>query len=161
MRKLGLARHTGGDVLRDDGTLEDPGRDVYRNTRVRYVDDTADPALYRGRPDYDVRLLVCIAASLQVIDGVEAGLPVGNGEIQIVLRVVFADPDALEDEEAGVPGLEMAQLEDRHVGGTVHAVLLHAALDQLDAEVYVPGHLDSSAEGDLAVPLREVQVAHR
>src|ERR671917_2869219 len=45
--------------------------------------------------------------------------------------------------------------------GTIHGVLLHAALDQLDAEVYVAGHLDGPAEGNLAVPLREVQVPQR
>src|SRR5215207_5030008 len=161
MRKLGLTRHPGGNVLRDDGALEDPGREVDRDTRVRYVDDASDPALYRGRPDYDVGLLVRIATILQVLDGVHTGLPVGDSEVHIVLAIVLADPDALEDEVAGVPRLEAAQLEDRHVRGAIHGVLLHAALDQLDTEVYVSGHLYGPAEGDLAVPLREVQVPHR
>src|SRR5215217_2564180 len=161
MRKLGLTRHPGGNVLRDDGALEDPGREVDRDTRVRYVDDASDPALYRGRPDYDVGLLVRIATILEVLDGVQTGLPVGDSEVHIVLAIVLADPDALEDEVAGVPRLEAAQLEDRHVRGAIHGVLLHAALDQLDTAVYVAGHLDGPAEGDLAVPLREVQVPHR
>src|SRR3712207_2908113 len=119
MRQLGLARHPGGNVLRDDGTLEDLGREVERDARVRYVDDAADPALYRGRPDYDVGLLVGVAACLEVLDGVQAGLPVGDREIQVMLGIVLADPDTLEDQEAGVPGLEVAKFEDRHVRGTI------------------------------------------
>src|SRR5829696_7567254 len=161
MRGLGLMYHPGGNVLRDYGALEDLGRDVERDARVRYVDDTADSALYGGRPDYDVGLLVRVATCLQVLDGVQAGLSVSDGEVQVVLGIVLADPDALEDQEAGVPGLEVAKLEDRHVRGAVQCVPLHAALDQLDAEVYVAGHLDGPAEGDLTVPLREVQVPHR
>ena len=50
MRKLGLTRHPGSNVLRDYGTLEDPGREVDRDARVRYVDDPSNPALYRGVP---------------------------------------------------------------------------------------------------------------
>src|SRR4051794_28948046 len=161
MRELGLGRHPGGHVLRDNGALEDPGRQVDRDARVRYVDDASNPALYRGRPDYDVGLLVRIAARLEVTDGVQTGLPVSDCEVHIVLAIVLAYRDALEDEVAGVPGLEAAQLENWHVRGAIHGVLLHAALDQLDTEVYVSGHLDGPAEGDLAVPLREVQVPHR
>src|SRR5215203_1586223 len=161
MRELGLARHPGGHVLRDDGALEDPGREVDRDARVRYVDDASNPALYRGRPNYDVRLLVCVAARLEVIDSVQTGLSVSDSEVHIVLAIVLANRDALEDKVAGVPGLEAAQLEHWHVRGAIHGVLLHAALDQLDTEVYVSGHLDGAAEGDLAVPLREVQVPHR
>src|SRR5215204_1849989 len=161
MRELGLARHPGGHVLRDDGALEDPGREVDRDARVRYVDDASNPALYRGRPNYDVRLLVRVAARLEVIDSVQTGLPVSDSEVHIVLAIVLADRDALEDEVAGVLGLEAAQLEHWHVRGAIHGILLHAALDQLDTEVYVSGHLYGPAEGDLAVPLREVQVPHR
>src|SRR5215211_5407205 len=161
MRELGLTHQPGGHVLRDDGALEDPGREVDRDARVRYVDDASNPALNRGRPNYDVRLLVRVAARLEVIDSVQTGLPVSDSEVHIVLAIVLADRDALEDEVAGVLGLEAAQLEHWHVRGAIHGVLLHAALDQLDTEVYVSGHLDGAAEGDLAVPLREVQVPHR
>src|SRR5215213_9451921 len=161
MSELGLTRQPGGNVLRDDGALEDPGREVDRDARVRYVDDASNPALYRGCPNYDVRLLVCVAARLEVIDSVQTGLSVSDSEVHIVLAIVLADRDALEDEVAGVLGLEAAQLEHWHVRGAIHGVPLHAALDQLDTEVYVSGHLDGPAEGDLAVTLREVQVPHR
>src|SRR3712207_1214616 len=161
MRKLALARHPARNFLRDNGALEDSGRQVDRDARVRYVDDTADPTLYRSRPDYDVRLLVRIAARLEVLDGVQTGVPVSDSEVQIVLAIVLVDRDALEDEVVGVLGLEEAYLENWHVGGTGQTVLLHGALDQLDTEVYVSGHLYGPAEGDLAVTLREVQVPHR
>src|SRR5215208_421096 len=123
MRQLGLMYHPGGNVLRDDGALEDLGREVERDARVRYVDDTADPALYRGRPDYDVGLLVRVATSLEVLDGVQAGLSVGDGEVQVVLGIVLADPDALEDQEAGVPGLRWLSSKIGMCVGRVRAYL--------------------------------------
>ena len=46
-------------------------------------------------------------------------------------------------------------------GFGVDAVLVHAVLDQVDAEVDEPAHLDRAAERDLAVALGEVQVAAR
>src|SRR5215208_956128 len=83
MRKPGLARHPARNFLRDDGALEDSGRQVDRDTRVRYVDDTADPTLYRSRPDYDVGLLVRVATRLEVLDGVQTGVPVSDSEVYV------------------------------------------------------------------------------
>ena len=74
-----------------------------------------------------------------------------------MLLALLVDGDAFEHHVAGVVGLERAGLEDR----VDHGVLLHAALDDVHPQVEVAGHLDRAAEGDLAVALREVDVAHR
>ena len=70
--------------------------------------------------------------------------------------MVSSHGHADEGEELAVPRFDAARDEHRV---RRDAVLLHAALDEVDAEVDVPAHLDGAAEGDLAVTLGEVQVA--
>ena len=52
--------------------------------------------------------------------------------------------------------IDWADLEQR-VG---QSVFVDAALDDIDMQMDPSGHLDGSAEGDFAIPLREVVVAH-
>src|SRR5918994_919322 len=160
-REVPFPHRPGGYVRRTDVAFEDLGGEVQRTADVRDVDDAANPALYRGRPEQDVRLLVGVAAVLEILDGVQASLPEGDVGVQGELVAVLVNRDALEDQEVRVPGLEVTQLEDRHVLVAGHSVLLHAALYELHPEFDEARHLDGAAEGDLAIPLREVQVAHR
>ena len=69
----------------------------------------------------------------------------------------FVHGNAFEDEVAIVVRLDRAGLED----GIHDPVFLHAALDEADAQVEVTGHFNRAAEGDFAVALREMDVAHR
>ena len=101
-RSLGLAPGAGRDLRREDGALEDLGRQVDRDARVRYVHDAADPALNRGGPEDDVGLLVGVAVLLAVRDAVQAGLPVGLREVQLALGGVLRYPDAVGNGVAGV-----------------------------------------------------------
>src|SRR5581483_5828838 len=117
--------------------------------------DAADPAFDGGRAQEEIRLLARVPPRLQVLDRVEAGTPVRDGGVHVMLPVALhAHPD--EGKERRVPRLDRPGEEDG-VGGD--AVLAHAALDEVDAEVDVAADLDRPAEGDLAVALGEMQVA--
>ena len=74
-----------------------------------------------------------------------------------MLLALLVDRDALEDQIVVVVRRDRRRLEDR----ILDAVFRHAILDDLDLEMQPAGHLDGAAEGDLAVALAEVQVAHR
>src|SRR5215211_7891566 len=140
-----------------DVEVEDGRRHIQRAAGVGDVDDAADPALDRGRAEQQIRLLTGVAEGLEVLDGVQAGPLVGQGGVHVVVGVgvvVHRDPD--ERHELAVARLDPARQEDR-VGAD--PVLRHPALDQVDTEVDEPAHLDRAAEGDLAVPLAEVEVA--
>src|SRR3712207_4498433 len=142
---------TGPDVL-----VEDLRRQEDRAAGVGDVHHTADAALDRRGAEDQVGLLAGVAPLLQVADGVQAGVAVGQRRVHVDVRVVaVVDRDADEREELGVARLHPARHEDR-VGGD--AVGLHAALDEVDVEVDEAAHLDGAAEVDLAVPLAEVQV---
>ncbi len=102
-----------------------------------------------------VSLLAAVAELLEVVDGVHAGLLVGQRDVEIALRAVVLDRDALEHQVVRVVRIDRPRLEH----GLADAVLVAAALDEIDVHVDPAGHLDRAAEGDLAVALREVQVA--
>src|SRR5215211_3732947 len=137
--------------------VEYGGGHVERAAGVGDVDDAADAPLDRGRAEQQVGLLTRVAELLQVLDGVQARPLVGQGGVHVVVGVgVVVDRDADERDELAVARLDPTRQEDR-VGGD--PVLLHAALDQVDAEVDEAAHLDGAAEGDLPVALAEVEVA--
>ena len=52
--------------------------------------------------------------------------------------------------------IDWADLEQR----VCQSVFCHATLDDIDMQMDPSGHLDSTAEGDFTIPLREVVVAH-
>src|SRR5215218_2132582 len=151
---VGLAWAVGGG---SDVEVEDRRRHVQRAAGVGDVDDAADPALDGSRAEQQVGLLAGVAEGLEVLDGVQAGPLVGQGGVHVVVGVgVVVDRDPDERDELAVARLDPTRQEDR-VGAD--PVLLHAALDQVDAEVDEAAHLDGAAEGDLPVALAEVQVA--
>jgi hypothetical protein len=77
-------------------------------------------------------------------------------EIEL-LSADFVDRDAFEDQIFRKARFNRARLENR-IGNTVFR---DAAFDQVDADIDPAGHLDSPAEGDLAITLRPVDIAHR
>src|SRR4029077_11803785 len=80
-----------------------------------------------------------------------------NVHIEIVLLAGLIDRDAFEDEIILVVRRDRRRLEDR----ILDAVFGDTVLDDFDFEMQPAGHLDRAAEGDLAVALAEVQIAHR
>src|SRR3954453_14801405 len=88
--------------VRPDVELEDGGRDVQRYAGVRDVNDAAHPAFDRRRADDRISLLARVAEVLQIIDGVKAGLPIGDGNVEIMLIAVVVHRKPLEDEELGI-----------------------------------------------------------
>ena len=110
-----------------------------------------------GRSPQDgVGLCAAVAKLLEVFDGVQAGLAVGDVDVEIQLLALLVHRDAFEDQVVVVDRLDWAGLEDR----VLDAVLGHAALDQGDFHVHPSGHFNGAAEGDFTVALAEVQVAH-
>src|SRR5206468_6597893 len=107
--------------------------------------------------EQQVGLLARVAELLEILDRVQARAAVGDRGIHVVVlaaRLVHGHAD--EGQELAIPWLDPAG--DEH-GVRLQAVLVHAVLDEVDTEVDVPAHLDGSAEGDLAVTLREVEIA--
>src|SRR6218665_2181890 len=147
-------RACGGGV---DVEIENLRGQPQRGTGIGHVHHAADMALHRCGAEDGVRLRAAVAKLLQVLDGVQAGLAVGDGHVQVMLFTRFVYRDAFKDQIVLVAGGDRAGLEDR----IFDAVLDHAAFDQADLHVYPASHLDCTAEGDFAVALTEVQVADR
>ena len=75
--------------------------------------------------------------------------------IQVALLAIEGDGRARESEPFGVLRLGLLWHED---GVFLHAVLVHAALDDVHVQVDEATHFDATTEGDLAIALGEVQV---
>ena len=75
----------------------------------------------------------------------------------VLLAFKFIDGDSFEHQVVVVVGFHRAGFEH----GIDHPILGHAALDDLHMEIEVAGHLDGATEGDLTIPLGEVDVTHR
>src|SRR6188768_3039766 len=93
-RRYGAGGRTvrvGGDV-----EIEDLGRDGQSGASVGNIDDAADPAFNRGGAQDGVRLSARVAELLQVLDRIQAGAPVGDVHVQVMLRTAFIDRDAFE-----------------------------------------------------------------
>ena len=88
----------------------------------------------------------------------QAGPLIGQVRVQVALLAVQGHRGSGEGQPLAELRVGGARHEDRVLAD---AVGVHAALDQVDVQVDEPAHLDGAAEGDLAVALREVQVAHR
>jgi hypothetical protein len=87
---------------RHEIAVEDVGRQPERGTGVGYVDHAGDVPLDRRRAEDRVGLSPGIAELLKMLDRVEAGLPVGDMHVEIVLLALFVDGDALQ------PAISMA-----------------------------------------------------
>src|ERR1700722_3359736 len=142
---------------RHDVEVEDFRREVQRCAGIRNIDDAADMALHRGNTENGVGLRTGIAELLQILDRIQAGLTIGDVNVEIMLLALFVDRDAFEDQIILVVRRDRRRLEDR----ILDAVFGDAVLDDLDLQMQPAGHLDRAAEGDFAVALAEMQVAHR
>ena len=110
----------------------------------------------RGSQDR-IGLRTGIAELLEVLDRVQAGLPIGDMHVEVMLLALLVDRDAFEDQIVFVVRRDRRRLEYR----ILDAVFRYAVLDDVDLDMQPARHLDRAAEGDLAVALAEMQVAHR
>src|SRR4051794_21723730 len=86
-------------TLRQEIPIKDRQGDADRDSTVGDVDHAANPAVDGCRSKEQVRLLEAPAHGWhQVVDGVEAGLAVGDGGVHVVVAPVL-DADALEGDE--------------------------------------------------------------
>lgn len=143
--------------LRPDIKIKDIHRQRQRGARIGDVHDARDMPLHGRAAQQEVDLVVVVAVAAEVLDGAEAGLAVRDGRVEVVLFSLLVDREALEGEVAAGSelGFHGARVEER--GFEAH--LGHAVLQDSEFERDDPRHLDGAAEGDLPVPLREVQVA--
>src|ERR1700728_1417865 len=110
----------------------------------------------RGAQD-GVGLSGRIAELCQVLDRVQTGLAISNMNVEVVLLALLVDRDAFEDQIIIVCRNYLRGFEDR----ILDSVFVHAAFNEVDLQVDPSSHLDGATEGDLAVTLAEVKVAHR
>ncbi|SKZ14402.1 Uncharacterised protein [Mycobacteroides abscessus subsp. abscessus] len=83
---------------------------------------------------------------------------VGEVGVEVALLAVERHRRTREGDPLRVLRIGVAGHEDCVLGD---AVGLHAALDQVDVQIDEAAHFDGPAEGDLAVALREVEIAER
>src|SRR5258708_16966278 len=81
---------------RHDVEIEYFCRQPQGRTGVGHVDNAGDVALARSRSQDRIGLRAGIAELLQVLDRVQAGLPVGDMHIEVVLPALLVDRDTLE-----------------------------------------------------------------
>ncbi len=144
----------------DDGMMSKSKisrRQPQRGAGVGHVDHAGDVALARRGAQDRIGLRAGIAELLEILDRVQAGLPVGDVDVEVMLLAVLVDRDAFEDQIVLVVRRDRRRLEH----GILDAVFGDAVLDDVDLDVQPAGHFDGAAEGDLAVALAEVQIAHR
>ena len=72
-----------------DIEFEDIGGKPECGAGIRDIDDTADVTLYGGGTQDGIGLCAGVTEFLQILDGVQAGLPVCNVHIQIMLFALF------------------------------------------------------------------------
>mmetsp|Transcript_20753 Transcript_20753/g.67150 ORF Transcript_20753/g.67150 Transcript_20753/m.67150 type:complete len:531 (-) Transcript_20753:214-1806(-) len=153
-----------GARLGPDVLVEDCQGDGESGDRIWHVDDARDATLTGAARQEQVDLLLGIAKVGQVLDAVQHRPLVGQRRVEEVLFALLIDGDAFKDQELGIARLQRPNLEDwvdaewRWPDRRQH---LHASFDDRDLELKEARHLDCTAEGDLAVALREVHVAHR
>ena len=110
----------------------------------------------RGAEDR-VGLGAGVAELLQVLDRVEAGLAIGDVDVEVVLLALLVDRDAFEDQVIVV-------VRPIGLGLKIGFLMPYFAMPPLISstlQMQPARHLDGAAEGDLAVALGEVEVAHR
>ena len=78
--------------------VEDLGRQPQRGAGVGDIDHARDVALHRRRSQDGVGLRARVAELGQIFDGVQAGLPVGDVNVEVVLLALLVDRDAFEDQ---------------------------------------------------------------
>src|SRR4029079_16753953 len=114
-------------------------------------------ALARRGAEDRIGLRAGIAELLQIFDRVQTGLPVGDMDVEVMLLAGLVDRDAFEDQIVLVVRRDWRRLEH----GILDAVFGDAVLDDIDLQMKPARHFDGAAEGDFAVALAEMQVAHR
>ena len=113
--------------------------------------------LDRRTTQKQVRLIVIVPKPPQVLNAPQRRLPIRYRRVQIMLLPILVNAEPFKRQ---IPAWSIVRLhrpgqEERGFHAQVrHAVLHDVELDRDDA-----GHLDGAAEADLAVALREVQVA--
>src|SRR5690242_12193005 len=110
----------------------------------------------RGAEDR-IGLRAGVTELLQILDRIQAGLAIGDVNVEIMLLTLLVNRDALEDQIVLVVRRDRRRLEH----WILDAVFGDAILDQTDLDMQPARHFDGAAEGNLAVALAEVQVTHR
>src|SRR6202795_1012540 len=127
---------------RHDVEVEDFRRQPQRRAGVGHVDHAGDVALTRRRSQNRVSLRAGIAELLEVLDRVQASLPIGDMYIEAMLLTLLVDLDAPEDRLVLVFRPHWRRLEC----SVLDAVFGGAALDHGPLDMPPPRHFDRAAE---------------
>src|SRR5262245_61084084 len=106
---------------------KDLGRDMECATGIWNIDNTTDFAFTRRGTDEHIGLLSAVPKLLQVLDGIQAGTPVSNVGVQVILLALLIDGNALKDKIFRVAGFDGTGLKDR----VDHAVLADSAFNEI------------------------------
>lgn len=97
--------------------------------------------------------------SSQILNHSQTSLAIRNSRVKVVLLAMLVHTEALE---VNVPSRTKLRLDrSRDVDRRLHGKLLHTALHDREVDRDDTSHLNGAAERDLAIALREVQVADR
>jgi hypothetical protein len=155
-------------------------KNVHRNTNcgasVWYVHDTRYMALNRRTREEEIDLVVVIPWHIvsipsistatrgehtkppQILDDPQASLSIRHCRIQIMLFACLVYAEPFKVDIPAWPKLGLYRAGD--VDGRLHPELRHAVLHDGKLECDDAGHLNGAAETNLAITLREVQVAN-
>lgn len=100
-----------------------------------------------------------LTISPQIFNHAKARLAVSNSSVEVVLFTMLVHTEALKVDVP--PRAELRLNRTRDVDGRLHGELLHAALHDGKVDRDHARHLNGAAERNLAVALREVQIADR
>merc|ERR1712014_397370 len=109
--------------------------------------------LHRRAGEQEVDLIVIIPVASKVFNDAQAGLSVCNRGVEIVLLAVLVDAEAFKVNVSA--GTELRLNRTGNVNGTLHVPLHDREFDRDDA-----CHLNGTAERDLTIALREMQVTN-
>jgi len=115
-------------------------------------------ALDRRAAQQQIDLIIVVPEPLQILDAPQRRLPIRHRRIQIMLLPMLIHAEALERQVP--PGPELRLHRPRHEHRALHPQVPHPVLHHRQLHRDHTRNLDRAAEGNLPVPLREMQVAH-
>ena len=114
-------------------------------------------SLNRRAAQQQIRLVVIIPKTPQILNTAQRRLTIRHRSIKIVLFAILIDAEALERQIAPRPVMRLDGPGQKQRG--LHAEVGHAVLHHRQLDGDDTGHFDGAAKGDFAVALGEVQVA--
>jgi hypothetical protein len=131
--------------------FEEPGGGGRGGKASTYIDDTGDMALHRGTSEQEIGLIIVVAKPLDILNCSQAGLAESDACVHVVLLAMLINAEAFK---VNVPArTELRFNRTRNENGRFAAELGLAVLDNIEFQCDDAGHLNGTAEGNLAIAL--------